>query len=410
MIIEQIDRHTPLDWADAEKNLATTRRREAQAERTEHSLERQRHVARCGFEIVGVTMRPRTEADAVDMFGSEEESEQDRMMSSLVTVLDPEQKVTRQRGSQNVPSVNRSTMNNQGEHHMRCYECGNRITDGQEECPMCHAAQWALGATAALSTSTPPAATTQDDAVAVVTNQGRQDVFPSPSRGQMVLQQTGSAVAGAASAAQSVLALVIPTKRSVCGRVILADACYSERPDWDICKIITRILWIILLLLSPFLILYWLVVKVGGLPALLAIVGVFLLFKFVSPTNLWAMFRIFSVLNPTTRDPAVQVPVRYFRIREDGSDAEVMVRMKGQFTHGNIGLDDHVTVRGRSRRGTLYAHDGYNHRTASSIRLAHSYSWVGLVLTLLVIFALVSALHEPTAKIARTLNSIGGAQ
>ena len=292
---------------------------------------------------------------------------------------------------------------------MRCYECGNRVTDGQEECPTCHAAMWALSPTPE-SASAPLATAPQADSALAVPQRRRQDMSVQPPRGQMVLQEIGAGLVGAASAAHAALAHVIPMKRSVSGRVILADAGYSERPDWDVCKIITRILWIILLLLSPFLIFYWLVVKVGGLPALLAIVGVFLLFKFVSPTNLWAMFRIFSVLNPATRDPAVQVPVRYFRIREDGSDAEVMVRMKGQFTHGNIGLEDCVTLRGRSRRGTLYAQNGYNHRTASSIRLTRSYSWVGLVLTLLVIFALVSALYEPTAKVARTINSIGGAQ
>jgi len=284
---------------------------------------------------------------------------------------------------------------------MRCYECGNRVTDGQEECPTCHAAVWTLSPIV-VNTSAPLAT--------AMTNQGRQNISLPPSRGQMALQQMGSVVTGTASAAQSALAHVIPTKRSVYGRVIIADVAYSEHPDRDVCKIITRILWIILLVLSPILILYWLVVKVGGFPALLAFVGLFLLVKFVSPTNLYAMFRIFSVLNPAARDPAVQVPVRYFRIREDKSDAEVMVRMKGQFTHGNIGLEDLVTLSGRSRAGTLYAHDGYNHRTASIIRLARSYSWVGLVLTLLFILVLVVEFYEPIAKVARIISSLRGAK
>jgi hypothetical protein len=226
----------------------------------------------------------------------------------------------------------------------------------------------------------------------------------------MVLQQTGHVVASVASVAQAAVALVIPVKRTVQGRVMIAEPPYSEYPDRDICRIINRILWIMLLVLSPILILYWLVVQVGGLPALLAFVGLFLLVRFVSPTNLYAMFRIFSVLNPAARDPSVQVPVRYFRIRENGSAAEVMVRMKGQFTHGNLGQADIVTLSGRSRGGTLYAQEGYNHRTASTIRLARSYSWVGLVLTFLVILALVVKFYEPTVKVARAISSLGGAQ
>ncbi|MEI6972468.1 MAG: DUF87 domain-containing protein, partial [bacterium] len=61
---------------------------------TERQVERQQHhVAHCGFEIVGVTMGPLLCADASDLFGAEDESAQDRMMSSLVSVLGPEQKV-----------------------------------------------------------------------------------------------------------------------------------------------------------------------------------------------------------------------------------------------------------------------------------------------------------------------------
>ncbi len=292
---------------------------------------------------------------------------------------------------------------------MRCYECGNKVTDGQEECPTCHVAMWALSPTLD-NPSLPVAATTLSDSAVAVTNRRRQDVSPQPSPGQIALQQIRSISESTASAAQTALADLIPTKRSVYGRVILADASYSEHPDLDVCKVITRILWVILLLLSPILIFYWLLVKVGGLPALLAVVGVFLLFKFVSPINLYAMFRIFSALNPATRDPTVQVPVRYFRVREHGSDAEVMVRMKGRLTHGNIGPEDLVTLRGHSRGGTLYAQDGYNHRTASTIKVARSYSWVALVMTLLLVFAIVVAFYEPTAALARTINSLGGAQ
>ena len=274
---------------------------------------------------------------------------------------------------------------------MRCYECGNRVTDGQEECPTCHVAMWALGPTTLNTPSTLTVAAQGNPAVAVA-SQARQDVSLTPSRGQMVLQQTGSVVASAASAAQSALAHVIPTKQTVHGRVIIAEAASSEEPGLDFCKIITRILWIIMLL-----------------PFFICAAIVCLLFRRFAPINMFAMMGVFRFLNPATRNKA-QVPVRYFRIREDGSDAEVMVRMKGQFTHGNIGLEDLVTLSGRSRGGTLYATRGYNQRTSSTIRLARSYSWVGLVLTLLLILTLVVKFHEPTVKVTRTINSIRGAQ
>jgi hypothetical protein len=82
-ITEQIDTHSALDWAGA-----------AQPEQAEHRAERQQHVARCGFEAVSVTVRPKTGTDTIAQSGAEWPSEQDRMMSSLVSVLDPGQKVT----------------------------------------------------------------------------------------------------------------------------------------------------------------------------------------------------------------------------------------------------------------------------------------------------------------------------
>jgi hypothetical protein len=276
---------------------------------------------------------------------------------------------------------------------MRCYECGNRVTDGQEECPRCHAALWALGPTAAVNTAAAPLTiAAHSDSTVALTSRGRQDMALPPSRGEMVLQQTGAVVAGVASAAQSALALVIPPMRSVHGRVFIADSAFSEDPDLDVCKLITRILWIIILL-----------------PFLIVAAAVCLMFRRSSPINLFAMLGVFRFLNPVARNNA-QVPVRYFRIREDDTGSEVMVRMKGQLTHGNIGQEDLVTLSGRSRGGTLYAQDGYNHRTASTIRLARSYSWIGLILTILFALAAGVAVHAPTARVARTVNSIGGAR
>ena len=274
---------------------------------------------------------------------------------------------------------------------MRCHNCGNRVADGQVVCPTCHASMWAFAPVVA-NKSTRRTVAAQDDSSWLTVDQTRQYPSRQPSCSKMVLRLAESAVALAASSVQSALVYVIPAKRSVSGRVIIADPACSEDPDTDVCKVLTRIMWLIMLL--PFLI-------GAGL--------VCLLFRRFAPINLFAMLGIFRFLNPAARN-TVQVPVRYFRIRENGSDDEVMVRMKGKLTGGNLGQEDIVTLSGRYRGGTLYATHGHNHRTSSTIRVARSYSWVGLVLTLLFILYLVVRFYEPTAKIGRTISSLGGAQ
>lgn len=274
---------------------------------------------------------------------------------------------------------------------MRCYECGNRVADGQEECPSCHVALWAIAPAAASSPAMPTGAP-QADSFVSATFQGRRDASPTASRMPMVISPAAAVIASVASAAQSALAFVFPPVSSVQGRIIIADAAYSEEPDLDPCRIITRVLWIIMLL-----------------PLLVGSAAVCLVFRRLSPINLYATLGVFRFLNPVARNSA-QIPVRYFRIREEGSDNEVMLRMKGRLTQGNLGLEDHVTLWGRFHGGTLYAKHGFNHRTASTIRLARSYSWVGLLLTILCILALVVAYHDPTAIAARSINLLGGAR
>jgi hypothetical protein len=247
---------------------------------------------------------------------------------------------------------------------MRCHICGNSVADGQEECPRGHTVLPAPGATA-IHAATPPTLATWDGASPAVAHGGRMDVARPRSGGRTVLRQVMSAAIGVASAAQTALAYVIPQKRAVQGRVFIAEPAYSEEPDMDACKIITRILWLIMLL--PFILL--------GAAACL-------FFRRGSAINLFAMLGVFRFLNPVGRDNKDQVPVRYLRIREDATGAEVMARVKGRLTHGNFGVEDLVTLHGRVRRGCLYATHGFNHRTASEICLARSYSWIGLVMTL----------------------------
>ena len=94
MITEQVDGHARPGWAATEKESVITRPGETGVEQSAHCAERMGHVARCGFEIVGVTLRPQTAIDTANPLASGEQSEQDRMVSSLVSVLGPEGKVT----------------------------------------------------------------------------------------------------------------------------------------------------------------------------------------------------------------------------------------------------------------------------------------------------------------------------
>lgn len=93
MNLNQVEKHVGSTTASVEQWLPA-KRNESVPQRTERQLERLEHVARCGFEIVGVTMRPHTSADMIESFGAEKESGQDRMMASLVSVLGVEQKVS----------------------------------------------------------------------------------------------------------------------------------------------------------------------------------------------------------------------------------------------------------------------------------------------------------------------------
>lgn len=87
MIVEQFGKEARI----------AARRHEAGAEDprqdSESHTERPYHVARCAFEIVGVTVRPRAVMASHDIRDTEE-SDTDRMLSSLVAALDPGQAVT----------------------------------------------------------------------------------------------------------------------------------------------------------------------------------------------------------------------------------------------------------------------------------------------------------------------------
>lgn len=269
---------------------------------------------------------------------------------------------------------------------MRCYDCGERVAEGLMECPACHAALWAVAPAIAASPRPITLAANEDMSLAATPRHAEIEV-PRTMPDGTAMQWAQNALSGAGTLLQSVIAFVIHSNPSVQGRVIIAEPVYSEEPDFDTCRFISRLLWVLIML-----------------PFILA-AGLFcLIFRCLSPINLFAMLGVFRFLNPVARS-GEQVPVRYFRIRDDNSDAEVMVRIKGRI-YGSLATEDRVTLMGRFRDGTFHVHDGFNHRTQSRIRVEKSYSWVGLLLTIAVILSLCLLQHEP---LMRSVGGIGGA-
>lgn len=193
------------------------------------------------------------------------------------------------------------------------------------------------------------------------------------------------------------------------GRVILMEAPYQEKPDFDWCKFSTKALWFLLLVASPILLLHVVLTKLGALPLILAVVGVFFLLRFITPSNLFALWRLHAVLTPFKRQDQEMVPVRYLRVRDDNED-EWTVRMKGNMCLGNVSPDDLVSLWGYWRGGTLFVKRGYNHRTRSQIAFQNSYSWIGLVVTLGIILFLFCWFYQPTHTLGQRMHELGGSR
>lgn len=193
------------------------------------------------------------------------------------------------------------------------------------------------------------------------------------------------------------------------GRVIAAEPVVHEQPDFDWCKLVTRLLWFLLLVVSPFALLRTVLVHLGALPVVFAVVGFLFLLRFVSPSNILSLLHLHMLLNPLRRNVAEQVPVRYYRVR-DASEREWVVRMKGQVNGGNIAPDDLISAWGRWRGGTLSLTRAYNHRTQSHASVRSSQSWIMLAVTVGVILFLGIYFYEPLHAMWQMMHRMGGSQ
>lgn len=278
---------------------------------------------------------------------------------------------------------------------VRCSACGTSNTADAGDCVVCQAplSWFAQGA----FDNQPAAPSSHQQALAPVAacDSGAWAWQESAPGGQLPSRQSQRCAAAPATAPK-----VPKLPGDLVGRVILVEPPYQERPDFDWFQLFTKILWLMLLVASPFLLLYGLLVFGGVLPAILALLAMGYLVRFLKPANLLPLLHLHAILSPSRRSEIETVPVRNLRVRDD-DDVEWMVRMKGQITLGNVATDDLVSLWGRWRGGTLSVTHGYNHRTRSDIQVEQSGSWLGFALTLAFILFLVAVFWGPTATLVR---------
>jgi len=254
---------------------------------------------------------------------------------------------------------------------MRCMDCG-RLNDANEyTCGFCGATLRSDRA----AFSSPPNGNTR------ASDQPRLPQFPDSTMsspfsfyGALTRPAQGQIPAQALTEDKRV------ASAELSGRVIAAEPVIHEKPDFDWCKFATRLLWFLLLVVSPFILLRAVLVHLGALPVIFAIFGFLFLLKFISPTNIFSLIQLNMFLNPLRRHEAEQIPVRYFRVR-DSHEREWIVRMKGQIDGGNIAPDDIISAWGKWRSGALALSRAYNHRTQSFVFVRTSQSWIMLAAT-----------------------------
>ena len=176
----------------------------------------------------------------------------------------------------------------------------------------------------------------------------------------------------------------------VFGRVIAIDNSQREPPDFDLCRALTKALWFALLLASPLILFGNTLVSFGPILAIAGVAGGVFLLRLLPLTNiLW-----FAYLAHANRRPDEQVPVWYARVRDAQDESEIMVRLKGLFSRGNLAPDDLVSFWGPWRGGVLMAMHGYNHRTQTAIEFHRSNWRIWLLLTLALAVAAGLHLHS----------------
>ena len=268
---------------------------------------------------------------------------------------------------------------------VRCPECGFKKPAGAGACQVC----------ATTVSQRPPVVLDWDSAIAgplVGTQQGDAARSPLVARSEGVPATTAAGQPAPLAipetwaeprvqpeeATQTIQTVATRQGAQVFGRVIAIDNSQREPPDFDLCRALTKALWLVLLLASPLVLFGNTLVSFGPVLAIAGVAGTMFLLRLLPWTNLlW-----FAYLAHANRRPDEQVPVWYARVRNAQDESEIMVRLKGLFSRGNLAPDDLVSFWGPWRGGVLMAMHGYNHRTQTAVEFHRSHWWIWLILTL----------------------------
>lgn len=197
----------------------------------------------------------------------------------------------------------------------------------------------------------------------------------------------------------AIQAAPLPRQNQIQGRVIFVGQAEHQPEDFDPYLLLSRCLWLGLLLLSPFLLLYALLVNIGILIGLFATASCVYFGLWLFKKNPFAFIQTGFMLVQSglmlalfRRGPAPTQPVRTLRIRDKTRQQEISVWIKGHFSSGDIILDDEVTIWGHWKNGNFVFARGINQRTGSHITLRFSRSkllfWFTVLVTAWISFAI----------------------
>lgn len=281
---------------------------------------------------------------------------------------------------------------------MRCPHCGTNRADPDTACPGCGAAPPRPARTRA---SVPPARAlpqtppqTQWLAASPWLQQPPATVAPS----RLTTISPAVSAPGRAGAWQG---------GDLCGHVLVVEHGQPAPPSFNVCLLLSRLVWLMVWLLVSVLaalaMVLLLLKTASGFGALVFLTAAFFGVKFLlgllMPGNLLSLFRLHSRLNPFARRRHEEVPVCFIRVRTHGG-GETEVRLLGRLALGNVRMDDWMTFWGRWRGGMLDARRAWNHRTGAWVALHQTQSWGGLAIALMALLVVLACLVLMVASLA----------
>jgi hypothetical protein len=280
---------------------------------------------------------------------------------------------------------------------MRCPQCGFRNPRARERCSRCGEQLQLSPAPSSPSTIEPEA----DDAPNLhLESESIPNLDGSAPFGPLAGPSSLPVASGSTPTLTTPVPLLQRRAPQLEGTVIAADPPHHEPPDFDLARTLNRVLLFVEFLVLPVALLWGLLNFFGPFSFVLGILGIYLLFKFISPLNLLAMVGIFRMFNPA-RHQDEQIPVQYVRLR-DRTEREHIVRCKGHL-RGHLMPGDEVALWGRWRRGLFEMSGGVNRRTGAQLSVESRASWLWLVLNAIVLAGLIGLFQEP---VRQTLTSL----